>query len=77
MGDGGRSNHERGLLFEYKLPEGRPLRSIEIQDGDRFHPGGMMADGASLWIPVAEYKKESTAVIQKRRQAKPRIGVSI
>ena len=57
---------KRGLLFEYMLPEGRPVRSVEIQDGDRFHPGGMMADGDSLWIPVAEYRKESTATIQKR-----------
>jgi uncharacterized protein DUF6454 len=59
---------KRGWLFEYKLPEGRPVRSIEIQDGDRFHPGGMMADGDSLWIPVAEYKKESTAIIQRRNK---------
>src|SRR6478609_9322787 len=59
---------KRGWLFEYKLPEGRPVRSIEIQDGDRFHPGGMMADGDSLWLPVAEYKKESTALIQKRNK---------
>ena len=57
---------KRGLLFEYTLPEGRPVRSVEIQDGDRFHPGGLMADGDSLWIPVAEYRKDSTATIQKR-----------
>ena len=42
------------------------MRSVEIQDGDRFHPGGLMADGDSLWIPVAEYRKDSTATIQKR-----------
>ena len=59
---------KRGLLFEYKLPEGRLLRSVEIHDGIRYHPGGMMADGESLWIPVAEYKRESTAVIQRRNK---------
>lgn len=57
---------KRGLLSEYTLPEGRLIRSVEIQDGIRFHPGGMMADGDSLWIPVAEYRRESTAVIQRR-----------
>jgi hypothetical protein len=59
---------KRGLLFEYKLPEGRLLRSVEIHDGIRYHPGGMMADGESLWIPVAEYKRDSTAVIQRRNK---------
>jgi hypothetical protein len=60
------TNAKRGLLFEYKLPQGELVRSVEIQDGVRFHPGGMMADGDSLWIPVAEYRKNSTAVIQRR-----------
>jgi hypothetical protein len=57
---------KRGFLLEYKLPEGSLVRSVEIQDGVRFHPGGMMADGDSLWIPVAEYRKESTSTIQRR-----------
>lgn len=59
---------KRGLLFEFKLPEGSLTRSIEIHEGERFHPGGMMADGDSLWIPVAEYRRESSAVIQKRNK---------
>jgi hypothetical protein len=57
---------KRGLLFEYALPAGRLVRSVEIHDGIRYHPGGLMADEDSLWIPVAEYKKESSAVIQRR-----------
>jgi len=56
----------KGFLFEYALPSGRQLRAIEIQDGERFHPGGLDADAQSLWIPVAEYRRNSTAVIQKR-----------
>jgi hypothetical protein len=59
---------KRGLLLEYKLPEGRLIRSIEIHDGVRYHPGGLMASGDSLWIPVAEYKRESSAVIQRRNK---------
>ena len=68
---------KRGLLFEYTLPEGRRLRSVEIQDGDRFHPGGMMADGDSLWFRSPSTGKRAPHVIQKREQAKPRIGVPI
>ena len=59
---------KRGLLLEYKLPEGRLVRSVEIQDGARYHPGGLMVDGNAIWIPVAEYKRESTAVIQRRNK---------
>jgi hypothetical protein len=58
----------KGYLFEYALPSGKQLRAIEIQDGDRFHPGGLDADARSLWIPVAEYRRSSTAVIQKRNR---------
>lgn len=59
----------KGYLFEYELPSGKRLRQVEIQDGnDRFHPGGFDADKTSFWIPVAEYKRSSTAVIQKRNR---------
>jgi hypothetical protein len=42
------------------------LRSVTLHDGEKFHPGGLAADGDSLWIPVAEYKPNSSAVIQRR-----------
>lgn len=58
----------KGFLFEYELPSGKRLRSIEIQDGDRYHPGGLDATADALWIPVAEYRAHSTAVIQKRNK---------
>ncbi len=56
----------RGLLAEYSLPGGHLVRSVQIQDGDRYHPGGLTSDGDSLWIPVAEYKRNSKSVLQKR-----------
>lgn len=58
----------KGFLFEYELPSGKRLRSVELQDGDRFHPGGFDADKDFFWIPVAEYKRSSSAVIQKRNR---------
>lgn len=59
----------KGYLFEYELPTGKRLRTVELQEGERFHPGGFDADANSFWIPVAEYKKSSTAVIQKINRA--------
>lgn len=56
----------KGFLQEFTFAEGRLERTIEIQDGDRFHPGGIAADADSIWIPVAEYRAKSTAVIQRR-----------
>lgn len=56
----------KGFLFEFDLATGKRLRAIEIHDGERFHPGGLASDATSLWIPVAEYKANSTAVIQRR-----------
>lgn len=60
------SRAHKGYLFEYSLPAGKRLRAVEIQDGPRYHPGGMAGDETSLWIPVAEYRRNSTAVIQRR-----------
>jgi hypothetical protein len=56
----------KGWLFEYDLASGKRLRAVEIQQGSRFHPGGFDIDDESLWIPVAEYRRESTTVVQRR-----------
>jgi hypothetical protein len=56
----------KGYLQEFSLSAGEPLRTIDVTAGIRFHPGGMSADGASLWLPVAEYRRASSSVIQKR-----------
>jgi Family of unknown function (DUF6454) len=56
----------KGYLLEFSLADGKLLRKVEIGQGERFHPGGLAADGDSLWIPVAEYRRTSSAVIQRR-----------
>jgi hypothetical protein len=56
----------KGYLEEFALGSGERLRRIDLTDGERFHPGGLSAYGMSLWMPVAEYRRESTAVIQRR-----------
>jgi hypothetical protein len=57
---------KKGYLHEFALPSGELRRTIDVGVGERFHPGGMARDGESLWIPVAEYRRESSATIQKR-----------
>jgi hypothetical protein len=58
--------NRKGFLHQFSLTTGDLERAIEIQDGDRFHPGGIAADMTSLWIPVAEYRANSTSTIQRR-----------
>src|SRR6185295_7564734 len=58
----------KGYLQEFAVADGRLERSIELQDGERFHPGGIATDSDSIWIPVAEYRAMSTAVIQQRNK---------
>jgi hypothetical protein len=57
-----------GHLGEFELSSGKMLKSVAVHNGDRFHPGGIASDGDSLWIPVAEYRPNSSAVIQRRNK---------
>jgi len=58
----------RGFLYKFSVTTGELEREVEVQDGDRFHPGGISLDSDSLWIPVAEYRRSSSAVIQRRNK---------
>ncbi|MEQ1948554.1 MAG: DUF6454 family protein [Bryobacteraceae bacterium] len=58
----------KGYLQQYSVQDGHLLKSLEIQDGDRYHPGGIATDANSVWIPLAEYRAKSTAVIQQRNK---------
>ena len=55
-----------GFLTRYDLASGRRLVSAEIHDGARFHPGGIQIDGDSVWVPVAEYRRDSSTWIERR-----------
>ncbi|HTP32274.1 MAG TPA: DUF6454 family protein [Candidatus Acidoferrales bacterium] len=59
-------DHHAGYLHEFSLAGGRHLRTVDVTAGERYHAGGISADGGSLWIPVAEYRRASSSVIQKR-----------
>lgn len=53
----------RGYLHEFDRASGRLLHRIDVSDGPRYHAGGIaLADGV-LWVPVAEPRADSTAVL--------------
>jgi hypothetical protein len=56
----------KGYLQEFSMATAEHIRTVDVAEGDRFHPGGISADGESLWVPVAEYRRDSSSVIQKR-----------
>ncbi len=56
----------KGFLHLLDLPSGTLRKEVEVQDGECFHPGGICLDGSSVWVPVAEYRRESRSLIQKR-----------
>src|SRR4051812_4345897 len=56
----------KGYLLEFAMESGELRQKVEVGMGERFHPGGMARDGESLWLPVAEYRRDSSATIQKR-----------
>ena len=58
------SNH-RGYLHEFDSATGKFLRRVELTDGTRYHPGGFSISGNSIWVPVAEYRAHSSAVLEE------------
>jgi hypothetical protein len=54
----------RGHLFELSL-DGRLLDHVELGEGTIYHPGGIDYDGRSLWVPVAEYRPDSKAIVYR------------
>lgn len=54
----------RGHLFEIDL-EGNLKRQVTLGEGDVYHPGGIDFDGSSIWVPVAEYRPNSRAIVYR------------
>jgi len=57
---------KKGFLSRLNRHTGKLINIVEVQDGDKFHPGGITLDGENLWVPVAEYRRNSASVIQLR-----------
>ncbi len=55
--------NRRGYIHEFDRGTGAFLRRLELTDGARYHPGGMSIAGGSIWVPVAELRPNSSAVL--------------
>lgn len=55
--------HRKGYIHEFDRTTGRFLRRLELTDGARYHPGGISISGGSIWVPVAEMKRNSSTVL--------------
>ena len=53
-----------GHLFRISA-EGALLADLILGEGDAYHPGGIDYDGKSIWVPVAEYRPDSRAIIYR------------
>lgn len=45
--------------------QGNLQRDIVLGEGDRYHPGGIDFDGENIWVPVAEYRPNSSSIIYR------------
>ena len=57
-----------GYLHEFDLNSGALIREVQMQDGSRYHAGGIAGTNDALWIPIAEYRPNSASIIQRRNK---------
>jgi hypothetical protein len=55
--------NRKGYIHEFDRRTGKLLRRLELTDGARYHPGGISMSARSIWVPVAEMKPKSSAVL--------------
>ena len=54
----------RGHLFKIDA-DGNLVDSVELGEGDIYHPGGIDFDGEAIWVPVAEYRPNSHSIVYR------------
>ncbi len=57
---------KKGYLHLFDRASGRLRAQVSLERGARYHPGGLALDGDSIWVPVAEYVRNGTTLIQRR-----------
>lgn len=45
--------------------QGHLQKDIVLGEGDMYHPGGIDFDGSNVWVPVAQYRPNSSAIIYR------------
>jgi hypothetical protein len=57
------TKQDRAWLFKIDRDNASLIKQKELTDGVLIHPGGLHFDGRYLWIPNAEYKRQSRTVV--------------
>jgi Family of unknown function (DUF6454) len=56
----------RGVGHLFVVDAGGTLvADVELGEGHMYHPGGIDYDGESLWVPVAQYRPNSSAIVYR------------
>nr|WTA65959.1 DUF6454 family protein [Micromonospora sp. NBC_00855] len=45
--------------------QGNLQRDIVLGEGDMYHPGGIDFDGTNIWVPVAQYRPNSSTIVYR------------
>jgi hypothetical protein len=45
--------------------QGHLQKDIVLGEGDMYHPGGIDTDGRHVWVPVAQYRPDSSAIVYR------------
>ena len=53
-----------GHLFKFDA-KGNLITDLVLGEGSVYHPGGIDYDGRHIWVPVAEYRPNSRAIIYR------------
>jgi hypothetical protein len=51
-------------LFKLDM-KGNLITDLTLGEGSIYHPGGIDYDGKSIWVPAAEYRPNSRAIIYR------------
>ncbi len=57
------TKQNRAWLFKIDSKTAGLISKVELTDGAFIHPGGLQYDGRYLWVPNAEYKRQSRTII--------------
>jgi Family of unknown function (DUF6454) len=53
-----------GHLFKVDKA-GKLIADLRLGEGAVYHPGGVDYDGAAIWVPLAEYRPDSRAIVYR------------